>query len=332
MSLTFPVLTAFKLNWTVTDADGNGVNNAAVIATLFAGRSRTNPTALPGTPVPPIVALPLTYVPDSVGVYSAAVPATLNPAQSAAGFVVVVDASVSSTNIYHAEEAVVLETDGSPLDLTTVDQVKDWMSGMGGINAADDQIQLCITAWSIEFMRLTGTGDQNGNYTQSPFTAVCNWSEVYDGNGSTRLFLRNRPVRAVTSLTMNNAPLRASGTNPLVSGYVIDGSGKSISLRGGGFGSRSFAWPAGPYRALTKGGVFLEGVQNVYVQYVAGYDTTPADIVDAANNMVQLNYKRKGHIDEKSRAVSGGGGTIVWADWDIPVGVQSVIDNYARIG
>jgi hypothetical protein len=347
-SFTIPVNTVFTLTWTLTDAQGDPINNAAVTATLYAGRSVTNPTVTPGTPVAPINALNLPYVLGSAGQYSAAIAGTVNPPTDGTGYVLVINATINNgaTQIYHTEQPAVVDTGvtatGSALDLTTVEQVKNWIPGMVALGTTspaltgtgdDAVIQACITAWGFEFLNRTGLGDQNGDLLQSPFNSVCTFNETYDGMGTSRLFLRNRPIQSVISLTINAIAVNQS-TSPTVQGWVIDGSGKSIALRPGtlGWGGSlpQTAWQAGAYRAFGGGMRFFRDIQNINVSYTAGYANTPADIVQCANKVVQLNYKRRSYVDEESRAMAGGGGTIRWRGWDIPPECQATIDRYTR--
>ncbi len=333
-SFTIPVRTVFTLTWTLTDAAGNPINNAVVTATLYAGRSATNPEGVPGTAISPINALRLGYVFASAGQYSAVIPATIDPPLNGTGYTLVVDATVAGTQIYHTEQPATVETAGSLLDLTTVDQVKSWIPGLAAAGSADDAIiQACITAWGFEFLNRTGLGNQNGDLLQSPFCGVCNFSETYDGTGTHRLFVRNRPVKNVSALIINGIQV-AQSSGFSVQGWVIDGNGKSISLRPGllGWGG-SFpqtAWQSGAYRAFSGGMRFFEGIQNINLQYSAGYNNTPADVVQCANKVVHLNYKKRSWIGEESRALAGGGGTVRYNMFDVPPECQLIIDRYTR--
>jgi len=336
-SLTFPVSTAFVLSWTLADSAGNPINNATVTANLYSGRSLVNPDAVPGTIIEALSNFPLPYVTDSNGIYSATV-AAFDPGDLG-NFVLTIDATVLEgsvqTPIYHKEIAIVFETAGSPLDLTTVDLVKSWHPGFSDNPSTDDDdlIQLCITAWGYEWLNRTGTGDQNGDFQQSPFNAVCTFNEVYDGSDNTRLFLRNRPIRSIISLMVNGIQMQAAGPWPS-SGYLIDGSARSISLRSAGIGVGPNGYSgilAGPYRALGGGLRFWKGQQNVVVQYTAGYSITPADIVQCANKVVALNYKRRPYTDEDSRAMAGGAGTTRFHTFDVPPECQKIIDRYTRM-
>lgn len=334
MGLTFPVSTLFTLSWTLLDQNNNPINNATVVANLYAGRSLRNPLDVPGTLVPPIVDLTLAYQPASAGIYSAAVPATLDPELDGVGYVLVIDGLTSGTPIFHQEIPVVLETAGAAIDLTTVDQFKSYESGLTPFTSdpSDALIQQMITAWSVQFLRLTGMGDQGGDFTQSPFTAICQWDEIYDGTGSDRLMLRNRPVRSVLSLNVNGVNAQAAGAFP-AAGYVIDGSKRAIVLRGGGgvgIGPASAAsWQAGSFRALNSGLRFWRGTQNIAISYMAGYTDVPPDIVMMSNMVIDLTYRQRPWLGEKSRDVAGGGGSITF-DWNIPDTAQTVIDFYSR--
>jgi hypothetical protein len=280
--------------------------------------------------VPPINGMNLGFV--SNGLYSGAVPGTLNPPPDGTGYVLVIDATVSGNPVYHTEEPVSVETAGSTVDLTTVDNIKNWIPGLAQSTGDDAKIQSIITAWGFEFLRRTGLGDMSGDFQQSPFTAVCSWSEVYDGSDTNRLFLRNRPVVSVSSLQVNGIPIAASPAWP-TQGYVIDGSRRSISMRGGIFGWPNMmysSWQAGPYHAFAGAKGFPRGLQNVSITYAAGYNVTPADVVQCANIVVAQNYSRPKWIDEESRAMAGGGGTTRYRSWDIPIEAQLTVDRYTR--
>ena len=335
-SLTIPVRTSWVLTWTLTDSQGNPINTANVTANLYSGRLPANPQDVPGTLVPPIVNIALVYNGGGAGQYSATIPATLNPLPNGVGYTLVIDATVGSTPVYHFEQPAAVETAGSVLDLTTLDQVKAYLPGLTpGVATADDAlIQSLITSWGYEFLSRTGQGDQSGDYQQSPFTAVGTFNETYDGKGTYRLFVKNRPIVNVTSVIINGVSIMQSGAVG-VGGYVVDGTGKSIALRQGviGWGSpspTSWNYQSGPFAALGVGLKFWVGIQNVNVQYSAGYAFTPSDITLCANLVVTQNYKRRNWIDEASRAMAAGGGTVRYRDWDIPPEAERVVERYSR--
>jgi hypothetical protein len=226
------------------------------------------------------------------------------------------------------------DTVTSPIDLITVQDMHDWIPGLKQSNTDEDAVlQSIITAWSAEFLNRTGMGSQNNDIAASPFTSISNFDEFYDGMGGTRLFVKNRPIKTVALVSINGISIPAS-SGVAVQGYVIDGTAKSIALRTGipGTGSPSplfYQWQAGPFRAL--GGLrFWTGIQNIEVQYSAGYTAIPADVAEAAKIVVHQNYKRRNFADEASRAVAGGGGSVRYRDWDIPPSADWVIQRYTR--
>lgn len=219
----------------------------------------------------------------------------------------------------------------SAMDLTTVEDVKSWIPGLAATTQDDDLIQFCITAWGFEFLRRTGRGDMGINDSASPFNEVVNYDEFYDGTGTSRLMVRNRPIVSVTALLINGLAISPSPAFS-VQGYVIDGTKRSISLRPGllGWGSGQWqSWQAGAYHKF-NGLNFIRGAQNIELQYSAGYAETPLDIVQASNIVVAQNYKRRSWVDEASRSIAGGGGTIRYRDWEFPPAVSWVIDRYTR--
>lgn len=90
----------FILNWTLTDSTGAPVDNATVTATLYGGRG--DPTTNPGIPVTELNDLDLVYS-GSGGIYSVQVPAIVSAALGT-NYVLVIDAAIGSTAIYHNEE------------------------------------------------------------------------------------------------------------------------------------------------------------------------------------------------------------------------------------
>src|ERR1700676_4869931 len=92
----------------------------------------------------------------------------------------------------------------SPLDLTDLAAVKGWLGSIAQptANSDDNNIQMCITAPSMWWLRQTGLGNESGINTASPLNSQVSYTEVYDGNGSNKLYLRNRPIISVASLVI----------------------------------------------------------------------------------------------------------------------------------
>ena len=161
----------------------------------------------------------------------------------------------------------------NPMDLTTVAAVNGILNQGSAVDSA--LIQTEITNYSRSILTRTGRAFLSG---------VKKYSERYNGSGSTEQFLKNYPILAVASLTVNGINIPAS-PDYIQSGFVIDTEGSQASLamvggnQGGGWNSGNDRWaphagwgsygnapPLGqtPYR-------FAQGAQNVAVAYTAGY-------------------------------------------------------------
>jgi hypothetical protein len=224
------------------------------------------------------------------------------------------------------------------IDLTTIDQVRDWLSMGTATTTADRLYQRLITAASAEFLRLTGRGPaDNSNPTQSPFVQPVAYNENYDGSGSDTQFVRNWPITAVSKVTVFTTVIPQS-TDQNTPGWMIDGSGKCLvmaSLRFGGGYRGNYGWTGGGYGCgygYRNGGLyaFAEGRQNVNVQYTAGFNGVPYDIAEAVTEMVGLTTNQRGWIGKSSVALSQGGGTVTYSKFVIPPRAKAAIEYYSR--
>lgn len=212
-------------------------------------------------------------------------------------------------------------TPNAAIDLTTISIVHKLLRVPLTNDTDDDLIQLCITAASQEWIWRTARGPEGEVATESPFVAPVAYTEVRDGNGSYRLILRNWPITSVESLLVSGQPFSQS-TGFGSRGWVIDGSKKSIVIRTGG--SQSTLGRAS--------GGFDEGIQNVEVQYHAGFTGVPLDIQKACTHMVAINYKRTEWLDMASKSMSAGGstGTTSYRSWELPPEILRVMHHYTR--
>lgn len=217
----------------------------------------------------------------------------------------------------------------NPIDLTLLASVKSW-AGVNG-SSSDQSIQDAITSFSNFVLTYTSRGAQGGGFpTASPLCEVMTFSETYDGNDSDTLFVRNNPITGVTSLTINNNVINQS-TAWGVTGWVIDGNGKCIKIRGGGGGSGP-SFNTTYYGAWTGcGQFFVRGIQNVSITYSAGFAQVPFDLEMCARKVVALNYKRSQWIGQRSRDLAQGAGTITYADWEMDKDCWRTLNSYKRV-
>lgn len=318
--MIFKAKNAFTLQWTLVDQSNNPINNAVVTATLYSGRSIVNPDTYPGTAVSPITNLTLTYVPASNGIYQVAVPATLDPPPDITNYTLVIDGTVSSVAVYHYEEpsTVVIGSDtSSEIDLVSLETLKSWLS-IPLTNTGDDSIlQLLISSFSQYVLNRTGI---------KSFNSIQSYTDTLDGDNSTRIFLRNNPIVAVSSLVIGAfTPPQSSG--PTSNGWYIEDNKKSLAFR---IATNTFMTgvPNGIYPYA-----FLRGQGNIVVSYTAGYTSVPFDLEEAVMKACAINYKRKDWVDLASKSLASGqgvAGTTSYRKWMLPPEIISVLDFYSK--
>lgn len=201
------------------------------------------------------------------------------------------------------------------VDLCSLAQAKDWL-GLKQDNTDDDSvIQSVITSFSQWVLNITGALSYN---------SVQNYVDIYDGNGSFRMFLKNRPIVTVSSVIIGAYSVPPS-TSTTSSGYFIEQTGRSIAFRSSGQ-SLTPAFSIFPY-------LFTPGVGNIQITYSAGYTRVPTDLQEACFKAVAITYKRKDYIDLISKALSSGAGvsgTISYRGWNLPPEIKDVINYYSR--
>ena len=180
-------------------------------------------------------------------------------------------------------------------DLTTLANVKAYLSPPLATTADDALLSRLITA-SSQFIQtwLNRT------------IASTSYTDTRNGTGGTRLFLRNRPVTAVSSVTVDGVSIQASSAVPNGSGYLFDDS--SVYLIGYSF---------------------TKGAQNVVIQYTAGYAATPPEIEQACIAFVVLRYKERDRIGQVSKNLAGE--VVSFQQKDMPLDVATLLDQYRNV-
>jgi hypothetical protein len=141
------------------------------------------------------------------------------------------------------------------IDLTWLSQVKAFAE----VSSAKDDAIIASQITAFSQWVLTYCSRETLNSVQS-------FTEIYDGNGSDRMFLRNSPIQSVTSLQVGavSFPLSTSFVN---GGIFIEQSKRSIAIRRPAAGSSSLStfYPPGGNQYFSK------GVGNIQAVYTAGY-------------------------------------------------------------
>jgi len=146
------------------------------------------------------------------------------------------------------------------------------------------------------------------NTTFDEYDGVLTYTtELYDGDGTTVLFLKHGPLVAVSELIITSGGVE--DTIPSTD-YVAELFPAKITL--------------------TEGDAFIRGVQNVSVTYTAGHSTVP-DIVQFAGVRLLQHYLRK-WSDNRSgiTSVSDGIQTITYTD-KIPDDIKEMLSRYRRV-
>lgn len=178
-------------------------------------------------------------------------------------------------------------------DLTTLDNVKGWLSPPLTTTTDDQLLARLITAAS--------------QYIQTWLNravAVETYTETRDGNGGHRMVFANVPVTAVASLAIEGETIPRA-LNEHWRGYVFS-----------------------PTMLYLQGARFTPGFQNVAVTYTAGYESTPPDIEQACIELVALRYKERDRIGQVSKNLAGE--IVAFSQKDMPPDVQTLIDQYRR--
>jgi hypothetical protein len=123
----------------------------------------------------------------------------------------------------------------------------------------------------------------NRTFAQAAYT------ETRNGNGGDRIGVRQWPIVSVQSVTVDGLIV------PLAANAVSDGvvfSDDAIYIRNRG----RPGYPSAPW-------CFARGVQNVVLQYTAGYQTIPADLNQACVEFVGWKRAKRSRIDKKNETL-----------------------------
>lgn len=141
------------------------------------------------------------------------------------------------------------------------------------------------------------------NVTGRQFDAAT-YTETQDGRGGTVVFVPERPITSVTSVTVSGRVI-PQRTTPTGGGWVVGGDGCSIHL---------------------AGYTFCRGIQNVAIIYAAN-GPFPADLVEAAIRTVAHRFVGKNWIAQNSRTVGQDVTAYDKSAW--PQDVVAILGRYA---
>jgi hypothetical protein len=181
----------------------------------------------------------------------------------------------------------------APSDLVSIADVKAYL---GGDLQSNDDLVLArlVTAASAFFTTACASAILQQTY-----------SEVYDGKGGTRLYLRQTPVTSVATLSIGPLAIQPSPA-PYQAGWSLNGN-----------------------VIILYGYCFWRGFANVAVTYTAGYATPPTDVAEAVMELVGLRYRGRDRLGKVSEGL-GGMATTAYSQKDVSPFIASVIARYAK--
>ncbi len=162
----------------------------------------------------------------------------------------------------------------------TTTKIKAWLK----ITSAADDAILVDLAESVDVRFFQEIGD---DFIEQAY------SEKYDGDGQTKLWLRHRPITAVASLEINEVAVQAAADS-ISAGFLFDKDQLYI-VQGTNV-------PAGSFLFTDR---FPRGQQNISVTYTAGrtFALTPKSLISAHRKQVAFEYKERDRIGEKSKTL-----------------------------
>jgi len=170
--------------------------------------------------------------------------------------------------------------------LTSLDAVKAYLGMSSAPNVAQDALLVSL----IE--RASGAIE---NYCQRQILCATR-TEWRHGNNSKCMVLREAPIASIEAVSIGGQPV------PL----------QEISLLG--------------RTVCLKGRVFPSGINNVRIDYTAGYESIPADMQQACIETVALMFRRRDHLDVTSKALSGE--TVNYIVDELTPSSRRILSNY----
>ncbi len=137
------------------------------------------------------------------------------------------------------------------------------------------------------------------------------YSELWDGNGRTKMIFPNFPATAVASLVIDGVTIFQAPPAPSAPGvgWVIADKGFSLAL---------------------LGYAFNKGAQNVAVTYTAGYAATPLDLEQAVIELVGMRYKERTRIGVVSQSLAGQV-VAAFTQKDMTDDIRGSFDRYKKV-
>jgi hypothetical protein len=90
-----------------------------------------------------------------------------------------------------------------------------------------------------------------------------------------------------------------------------------------------------PTEVCVWGYKFWRGIQNVLIQYTAGYDPVPPDVEQATIELVVRKYRERTRVAEHSRSLGGAEtvqySTVTFSKRDIVTDIEALLWQYRQV-
>jgi hypothetical protein len=204
-------------------------------------------------------------------------------------------------------------------DLITLAQAKDYLNI--GVASADTTQDVWLQSV------LSAVSDYVERYCQRKFAVQSVANEIYDGDGTETLQLNYWPLVQLSTATTPSTADKLAAVQ-----FRSDPDGSWTDL------TDNVNWiltnPRWTHIALYSG-VFLSGVQNIRLNYKAGYSTVPQDLQLLALEAVAITWKESnrggGRLAEVSSNSNIGGYSVSNTLKDLDPKWKKVLDRY-RVG
>ncbi|MGH8321611.1 MAG: phage head-tail connector protein [Gammaproteobacteria bacterium] len=183
-------------------------------------------------------------------------------------------------------------------------QLQDVKSYIGQNNTRSDTVLQSLISNASAFIE---------RYCSRTF-AQADYSETRNGTGGYRMPMKQAPITAVSSVSVNDlaVPAAVNGTSY---GYVWDS--EIIYIR-----------PGAPPSQLPW--AFSLGIQNVVIDYTAGYSMIPLDVAQACIELVASKFAKRDRIDKKNEILAQQ--TVGFDISSMPQSVVCALAQYRRWG
>lgn len=201
------------------------------------------------------------------------------------------------------------------MDFTDITSCKRWLKILPANITDDDILNALIPQVTGEFLAYLSRDIFSTAYT----------AEKRNGNGQPRLTLKQFPVTAVASLTVNTQAVTAA-PDPVTPGFLFDEREIYLNLLnvvGAGSGYSGYGY---------AGNGFPRGFLNVVVSYTAGYlagDPVLLELKNAATQQVAYEYMKRNRIGEKSKTLGPSQTVLYMTDQFDPI-VLAILNRHKR--